>query len=173
MANNVKELFEKIRNSDKKLKFLIIAGLIGIGLIMLSDMPFFSSEKTVKSTDEYSYEEYVESLEEKCEKHIENIEGAGECSVMITLKNSKESVYARNSQESQNDGSFSNSYEYVLYKDNGSETPVLVKQFYPQVMGASVVCSGADNPAVKESITRFLSSVFDISSSKISVSKLK
>ncbi len=150
----------------------MIAGLIGIVLIMLSDMSIFNTVSKEK-TDEYSYDNYVAQLENKCENLIEKIDGAGECDVMITLKNSKENVYAKNSEETQNEGSFSSSYEYVLYKDENGETPAMIKQYYPQVMGVAVVCSGADNATVRESIISLLSSVFDISSSKISVSKSK
>ena len=173
MANNIKAMFDKIIHSDKKLKILIILGFIGIALIMISDMSFFNNEKSDNINDEYSYDEYVEYLEDKCEGLIESIDGAGECEVMITLKNTKESVFARNSEENQNDGSFSNSYEYVLYKDENGETPVLVKQYFPQIMGVAVVCSGAGNPTVKGNIISCLTSVFDINSSKISVSKSK
>ncbi|MBQ9532075.1 MAG: hypothetical protein IJR70_08380 [Eubacterium sp.] len=173
MANNIKDLMERVKKSDKKLKIIMIAGLIGVLLIMLSDMPIFHSTSQKNDSYDYSYDEYVISLEDKCEKLIESIDGAGECQVMITLKNTKESVYARNSEENQNDSSFSNSYEYVLYKGEDGETPVLIKQYFPQVMGVAVVCSGAGNTAVKENIIRCLSSVFDISSSKISVSKSK
>ena len=173
MAHRFKELAGKLKNSDKKLKFLIAAGIIGIILIMLSDLPFFNSAESKNISDEYSYDEYVNYLEGECENLIESIEGAGECTVMLTLKNSKESVYARNSEESQNDGSFSSSYEYVLYKTDSSQTPVLIKQYYPQVMGVAIVCAGADNPKVKENIISALTSVFDISTSKISVSKSK
>ena len=172
MANSIKEIISKVKTSDKKVRVLVIIGLIGIVLIMLSDVSFFSSDNK-KSSDDYSYDEYVCNLEDKCEKLIESIDGVGECKVMITLRDTKESIYARNSEESRNDSSFSNSYEYVLYKADDGETPILVKQYFPKVLGVAVVCNGADNAAVKERIISLLTSVFDISSSKISVSKSK
>jgi stage III sporulation protein AG len=91
---------------------------------------------------------------------------------MLTLKDTNESVYAKNSQESSNDSSYSKEYEYVLYDGDDGETPVLIKQYFPQIQGVAVVCEGGDNTAVKERIINALSSLFNISTSKISVSKL-
>ncbi|MBR7060862.1 MAG: hypothetical protein IKI34_03935, partial [Eubacterium sp.] len=116
---------------------------------------------------------YVESLEKETKEIIRSIDGAGDCLVMITLKASSESVYAKNTDENHNSGSFSKSDEYVFYKQSNGETPVLVKEYFPQVSGVAVVCSGGDNYAVKESIINCLTSLFGIPSSKISVSKLK
>ena len=171
MENKFKEIISKLKNSDKKLKALIALGIVGMLLILLSETSLFTADK--KEVREYSYDEYVCSLEEETKSLIEAIQGAGECRVMLTLKASKESEFAKNLEENRSDGSYSNSYEYVLYKGANGEEPVLLKEYFPQVLGVAVVCSGGDNTAVRESIINCLSSVFDIPSSKISVSKLK
>ena len=171
LANKVNEIWLKIRKSDKKIKVFIALGLIGMLLILLSEA--LPEQGVKKRTEEISYTEYISSLENETKLLVEAIDGAGECRVMLTLKNTRESVYAKNSEENKSDGSYSNSYEYVLYKGQEGETPVLIKEYFPQVMGVAVVCSGADNIAVKEAVINSLSSVFDIPSSKISVSKLK
>ena len=172
MADNVKDIYYKIKTSDKKVKIFIVIGFLGMFLILLSELvPSSSPSKT--DVNEYSYDEYVSSLEEKTKDLVESIDGAGKCRVMLTLKDTRESVYAKNSEESKGEGSYSNSYEYVLYKGQDGETPVLVKEYFPQVNGVAVVCTGADNIAVKENIINCISSVFNIPTSKISVSKLK
>lgn len=169
--SNITEIIKRIKISDKKLKFLILIGFIGILLILLSEMLPASSDK--KQAESFSYEKYEQTLEEKCEGLIESIDGAGECRVMLTLKQSNESVWAKNLEESRNEGNYSNSYEYVLYKGQNGETPILLKEYLPQVKGVAVVCAGADDIRVKENIISSLSSVLDIPSSKISVSKLR
>ena len=171
MANSIKEVVLRIKNGDKKIKIFIIIGFIGILLILLSEAVPSVSEK--KSNQEYSYDKYVVSLENETKALVEAIDGAGECRVMLTLENTRESVWAKNSEESRSEGSYSNSYEYVLYKGQDGETPILVKEYFPQIKGVAIVCAGADDIRVKESIINSLSSVFDIPSSKISVSKLK
>ena len=161
----------KIKTSDKKIKVFIALGLIGILLIFMSEIIPSNAQSTKK--DEYSYDEYITALESKTTKLLESIDGAGECRVMITLENTRESVFAKNYEESSSGSSYSNSNEYVLYKGQEGETPLLVKEYFPQIKGVAVVCSGADNIAVKESIINCLTSVFDLPSTKISVSKLR
>ena len=171
MENKIKEFALKIRNSDKKLKALIALGIIGMLLILLSETTLFSTNK--KEINEYSYDDYICALEDETRNIIEAIDGAGECRVMLTLKSSKSSEFAKNIQENHSESSYSDSYEYVFYKGASGEEPVLIKEYFPQVLGVAVVCSGGNNTAVKEEIINCLSSVFDIPSSKISVSKLK
>ena len=171
MENKIREIVGKIKKSDKKIRALVLLGIIGIALIFLSESSFFSSEK--KETENYSYDSYVSSLEKETEALIEAIDGAGECKVMLTLKNTKESVFAKNGEENSSEGSKSNSYEYVLHKEASGEEPLLLKEYFPRINGIAVVCSGGDSITVKEEIINCLSSVFDIPSSKISVTKLR
>ena len=171
MENKLGEIIVKLKNSDKKLKLFIVAGLVGILIIFFSES-FPASTKSASGMDDFSYEEYVISLEEETRQLLESIDGAGKCRVMLTLEDTRESVFAKNSEKNSGEGSYSSSFEYVLYKDKEGETPALIKQYFPKVKGVAVVCSGADNTVVKESIINSLSSVFDIPTSKISVSKL-
>ena len=171
MADNIKKIITAIKKSDKKMKLLIAFALIGVFIIMLSELLPTASVK--KSADNFSYEEYVEALESQTKSIVESIDGVGKCNVMLTLNCSSEYIYARNSDDNKNESSYSETREYVLYKGENGETPVLIKELYPRVEGAAVVCSGGDNIAVKEDVINCLSSLFDIPSSKISVSKLK
>ena len=164
-------MFQRIKTGDKRIKLLLIIGFIGIFLILLSEITPSSSVK--KEGENIPYDTYAQALEDECEKLIEAMDGAGECRVMLTLKNTGESVWAKNTEESGGESNYSNSNEYVLYKGQDGETPILVKEYFPQVKGVAVVCEGADDIRVKENIISSLSSVLDIPSSKISVSKLR
>ena len=171
MENKFREIANRIKSSDKKIKILVAIGIIGILLILLSEAVPDNPAK--KESGDNDYSKYVSSLEEETKEMIESIDGAGKCVVMITLKASNESVYAKNTDENNASGSISKSDEYVFYKGDSGETPVLLKEYFPQINGIAVVCSGADDYAVKESVISCLSSVFDIPTSKISVTKLK
>ena len=92
---------------------------------------------------------------------------------MLTLKDTKESIYAKNSDEKNDESSYSKNYEYVLYDGQDGETPVLIKQYFPQIQGVVVVCDGADNTVVRENVINSVSSLFNIPTSRISVSKIK
>lgn len=91
---------------------------------------------------------------------------------MITLKNTKENVYAENSETSSSDSSNSENNEYVIYNSENGDAPLLLKEEMPQVAGVAVVCSGGDSEAVRERIIDCVCALFDISSSHVSVSKL-
>ena len=111
-------------------------------------------------------------MEDKTESIISSIDGVGKCKVMITLQETDENIYAQNLDENKNSGYISKKSEYVLYEDNNNDSPVLIKQSFPKVMGVAVVCQGGNNANVKEKIISAVSSLFGISTAKISVSKL-
>lgn len=170
MVNKLKEYLEKIK-FDKK-KIIIAIGFMGIALILLSEVVPQESSKSQNTDVQTDYNEYVSSLEEKTADLISSIDGVGKCKVMITLEQSDENIFAKNTDESTNSGSYSKKSEYVLYEDNNNDTPVLVKQYFPKVKGVAVVCTGGDDVIVKEKVISSISSLFGISGTKISVSKI-
>lgn len=167
----IKEKLLSVFKGDKRIRIFIIIAIIGVLLIMLSEViPNNTSSK--KSDNDISVQEYIEYLEAQTEDTIGSISGVGKCKVMITIVNTNESVFAQNSDISSGDGSSSKKYEYVFYDGDSGDEPVLIKEYMPKVQGVAVVCQGGDNPYVVECITSAVSSLFDISTSKISISKL-
>lgn len=167
------EIKEKLKlaftsNGKPKLLILVVA-FIGIALIMLSEF-IPTSNKQVENKSNYL--EYVSSVEEKTQEIIASIYGVGKCKVMITISNSSESIYAKDNENSSNNGSYSNKNEYVFYDGENGDTPVLIKENMPSVQGVVVVCEGAYDASVREQITSAISALFNISSTKISISKL-
>lgn len=174
MEHKIKEWLKRWTAGDKKLKLIAAVGLIGILLIMMSEFaPKAEKQPVAPMETQENYAQYTAHLEAQTEALLASIQGTGKCKVMITLRHSDERVYARNSQENQNGSSYSRQDEYVLYDGQDGETPALIKQYFPQVQGVAVVCEGADNTVVRESIINSVSALFNISVSKISVSKYK
>lgn len=175
MTEKIKEKLSAVLNSDKKVKIFVIIGILGIALILLSEaIPHTNTDGSNKTQiQETSYSDYITSLEKETQNIIGSINGVGKCKVMLTLKDTNESVYAKNSDEKSDDGSYSKSYEYVLYDGQDGETPVLIKQYFPQIQGVVIVCDGADNTVVREHVINSVSSLFNIPTSRISVSKIK
>lgn len=170
--NNLKEkITSSLGGKSIKTKLLVVVGIIGILLILLSEINFSSgSKKTeVTSTD---YAAYVNGLNSELCTLISSMDGVGECKVMITLKNTTESVYAKNTENSQNDSSYNENNEYVIYDGENGDSPILLKENFPEIEGVAVVCSGGDNVVVREKIMQCVSALFNISSNRISVSKL-
>ena len=174
MANEIKKFVGEIVNTKDKKQIIIIVAFIGVALILLSElMPANSTNQSKSNQDTpYDYTEYTKDLEKKTTDFISSIEGVGRCKVMITLDVSDESVYAKNIDETRENGSYSKNSEYVLYEENNNDTPILVKQYFPKVKGVAVTCNGGDDVVVREKIVSGISSLFGIPSTKISVSKI-
>lgn len=170
MDNKIKAFVTNFKNMKHKEKLLVLACLFGVLLILLSE--FVSTGSSSKKAESTDYQQYTASLENKTENIISSIDGVGKCKVMITLQETDENFYAQNTDESTDNGSISKKSEYVLYEDNNNDSPVLIKQSFPKVMGVAVVCQGGDNANVKEKVISAVSSLFGISSAKISVSKI-
>lgn len=172
MDNKLLPLANKIKSLKHKERYIVIACVLGVALILLSELVPSGNSSTKKADDGVDYQEYIVSLEEKTQDIISSIEGVGKCKVMITLCETDESFYAANIEENTDSGHISKKNEYVFYEDNNNDSPVLIKQTFPKVMGVAVVCQGGDNAFVKERVISAVSSLFGISSAKISVSKI-
>ena len=171
------KITEKLKNlytnSQSKFKIITAIGLIGILLIFLSDAFSSKEKKEEQVTQSYNYNEYISNLENQLEGVISSIDGVGECKIMITLENTAESVYATD-VETKNDSDSANlKDEYVIYNSSDGETPVLIKEYFPKVQGVTVVCTGGDNISVKEKIIEAVTSLFNIATNRVSVSKIK
>lgn len=174
MENKIKDAVRFLKNNgSNRIKIIIAVGLIGIILIAMSDLFTKNDNKTEATDENASYTAYSDELEKKLCDVISSIDGVGECKVMITLENSKESVYATDEENKNDDNSSSSKDEYVIYDSDNGEAPVLIKEYYPKIQGVTVVCSGGDNVAVKETVINTVTSLFDISTNRVSVSKIK
>ena len=167
-TTEIKNIFNKLKK-DNKAMFILLAGLIGMLLILLSDSD--SSNKSVKSEiDGYNPIVSEQELALEVEKLIESIAGAGRCKVMITYKSYDESVYAYDKDENSNSqGETDFSGEYVIIDSGDKEDGLKIKTIMPEIKGVAVVCQGGNNPVIKEQIITLLSALFNISSNKISV----
>ncbi|MGN0532098.1 MAG: hypothetical protein ACI4IN_04805 [Eubacterium sp.] len=171
MEIKFEQLKSKILNPDSRLKLFLIIGVLSIGLILLSEVK--PNNNKASNDENNDYLSYVSRLEEKTEHVISSIDGAGKCVVMLTISDTTESIYAKNTEESGGNGNYSTSSEYVLYDGAEGDTPVLVKQNYPRIQGIVVVCQGADNKLVRESIISSVSALYDLPTNKITVTKIK
>lgn len=175
------DLFSKLKK-DKKALALILICAAGIAIILFSEM-FFGDTAKEKSVPEKTSEmnisdpyEYAELMENKLTDIVSSISGAGKAKVMITLDGSAESVYAQNSKTGSENGDReknSDESKYVLVKNESSkEEALLLKIMQPRILGVAIVCEGGDSAYVQEKIIATVSALFDISSSKINVTKL-
>ena len=169
LKRGFKETFERLKK-DKKAFFTVVIGIVGMLLVLLSELPLFSGE-TKRSVDREST--YLNrSLEEQTEKLVSQIKGAGKVSVMLTYESSEENVWAKDKDTREKPGGESDESEkHIIIDAADGETGLAVKVIYPRVRGVAVVCTGGDDPIVRGEIKALLSALFDIGSNRISIAR--
>lgn len=122
------------------------------------------SAGTETEVDDFS----VASLEEQLAGILGRIDGAGEVSVMLTVKSGMERVLAEDTEITQSE---SETKTVVISTGSGKQEVVLLSQRYPTFQGALVVCSGGEDARVKLLITQAVSALTGLGSGRISVCK--
>ena len=177
--NSLKSYLKKLDEikNNKKLSLIVIAGFLVIALIFISELDLKENEQEkIEITDEMSTAEYCIYLEDKVTEIIESIDGAGKTKVMITLSETTEYIYATNDRDTRKcddtNNDSTNENDYVIIEKDNNDTGLLIKTIEPKVRGIAVVCEGGNNSTVQSQIYSAVSAVLNISTSRISISKL-
>lgn len=169
MLKIMQRICEKTR-LDKKTVIVIFVGIIGIVLLVFSELVEQKEEAPKQESDAVpGLEDYAENIETRLEEMISSIHGAGKTKVMVTLDCSEENVYAV--EEKNDENSSENKVVIVEYADG--ENGVLIKVTQPRIRGVAVVCSGGASPTVKQNIMDTVTAVLDISSARVSIATMK
>lgn len=171
------EIVSKYLKPFKKPKTVLIIGLVGIGLIVLSSL--FSSGESKKEnvkTGEMTAEEYKTILEEDIKETVTDITGSKNVSVVITLESGIKYYYAdtreetltekRENEKESTDNETKSGYITVKNAEGG-EQALLVTTQMPKVRGVAIVCDGGDNELIAEKIQNAVMSALNISSKKV------
>lgn len=179
-----KKLIEKIfakTGLNKKLLIVLILFFSGLCALIVSEVKpdnGGAATQTPSTSLPDTAQEYVAKLEERLVSIISAIDGAGTVRVMITLESSKEEVYLYDSDYGEDiqlgsRNSFEQNREYVIIGDGEDEKGVVVKVIEPEIRGVAVVCEGGGVSSIKEQIIATVTALLDISSARVSVSKMK
>lgn len=178
MTEKMKAVFGRFlaQNKDKKLRLLVILGLIGILLIALSEWLPRRAEKTEGEQPTgtvVSVAQVEAALEQRIATLIGQVDGVGDCNVMVTLESGSRFVYAADrtySSAAQND---SGSEKTLLVETDSGPVGLLVTEIQPSVKGVAIVCDGGSDPTVCRQVTGLVSAAFNISSGRVCVAKQK
>lgn len=162
--------FKKLSTFAKKQKYLIIILLFGIALMMLPSGESKNDEGSVKERLNFS----VEETERKLKRMLESCEGVGRVEVALSVRGGVEAVYAEKEKISIKENETDSDRQLsVISEGSGKDSAVIIKELYPEYLGAAVVCDGADNPEVSLNIISAVSSLTGITSERITVAKMK
>lgn len=185
-------IFEKIQNKSGKEKITIVV-LTGILLLVIS-LPTGSKSGQTETNENTqtrqtglseSAKSYETVLEEKLEKALKKVEGVGEVSVVITLKNTSEKIIAADSdysesviQESDSAGGVrsttqqSGSTSNIYYDTQEGSEPYVTKENMPEVEGIVIVAKGGGDGNVCADITAAAEALLVVPAHKIKVLKM-
>lgn len=183
--------WKQIKKSDWIL--LALAGVLLL-VITLPDGEKKTPQENVSAVpeppaeEEQSVEEeaYVTYLEEKLERVLAQIDGAGKVTVMITVSDAGEHVVVKDtnrtkSETEENDSSGGNRVsqdtryeEATVYVENGDETyPYVQKEKLPTVEGVVVVAEGGANARVVSDISEAVQALLRVEVHRIKVVKME
>lgn len=188
-----KELFSKISVRKLKKDQILILLLTGVLLVVIA-LPSGGTKETTGGERDSGQTEmpvqdsqtgYTQYLEQKLSDTLSQIEGAGEVTVMVTLKSSAEKVVEKDQTSDQETVTESDSQggtrttkqenqeESTVYAqgDGQDQSPYVSKELSPQIEGVVVVAQGGDQAVVKQNITEAVEALFGIESHKIRIMK--
>jgi stage III sporulation protein AG len=145
-------------------KYFLLLLLIGLVLLLLptssADKTEDKAEATAEAASEYPSFSLSEE-EERLEKALGRIEGAGHVTVLLSLKNTATRELAPGA-----DGAL------VISAGSGVEDAVELRYSYPEYLGAVVVCTGADSAQVRLNIAEAVSVFTGLGTDSIRVIKM-
>ena len=160
------------KNQKNNLKILLpaIVAIIGIGLLLIGNLVGKGNEKNdadtaLKDPTSMDADAFAESVEKKITEICRSVSGVGDVHAAVTLGGGYRAIYATDSQSSGT--SYRN--EMVLTGNGSSEKAILVGYQNPEIVGIGIVCSGGNDPDVRQSIISLVSAAFNVSTNKIYV----
>ncbi len=184
--NFLRKIFEGKEKERKNA--LLIVFLVGLLLITFTpkltqknDTSTILAPQQEQLTSQGSYEQ---TLEQRLETILSNVQGAGEVDVMVSIKKSSEKVVSENIEQSSNvvneadNSSGTRTTEQSTLKKsamllNQNETPLVLTEIMPEISGVIIVTTGAKDVYVKDALIRSVSTLLEIPSYKVEVLQKK
>ena len=165
------EFLQRIGTQLKKFRFAALILLLGLLLLLIpahEDIP--GETQTVPETTN----PLEECPEQRLERLLSQVDGAGCVAVMLTVSREKETVYQQDETTQQHsDGASVTLTTVLVSQDSSEEKPLEVTVNGPQYLGAVVVAEGGHIPSVRLDLVNAVSSLTGLGADKITVIKMK
>ena len=156
-------------HKDKTLRILLWVGVAGILLIGVSEL-WPARKESPQATTTLTAGQVEQALEQRITALLRQVEGVGNCQVMVTLESDSQAVYAADTVSSSGaDGSASFSEQYLTVDTDTGPLGLLLTRLQPTVKGVAVVCDGGDNPVIQDRVIQVVSTAFHISERRVCV----
>lgn len=153
----------------QKYKYVLLVALAGAVLLL---WPSGGGETEAQAppaavvTDPFQ----TATLERRLEQALSQISGAGEVSVVLTLKETPRQVVAQDGSATEGGAQTSRELTTVLASGgSGVQQPVLLQQLSPAYQGALVVAQGGSDPGVRLALSGAVSALTGLGADRISI----
>ena len=154
-----------LRESLGRYRLVWLAILAGLVLLLL---PSGRDRETPAAQPEAAAVFDLSETEQRLGETLSRIDGAGEVTVLLSLRDGPKRVLAQNRHEGGE-----RTETVVLSKGGGSQETVTVQELSPGYQGALLICEGGDDPRVRLALTQAVSALTGLGADKISISKGK
>jgi len=167
----------------KKLDIIVSVGVIS--LILVFCIGSFTKSQSAQSTAQTTYENTYLQIEERLSEVLSKISGAGRVSVMINFAGTSELVTEKTSNtstdktvDSDQSGnreteSKTESLSPVIIQKNGEDSPLIIKEILPDIVGVIVVAEGAKNASVRINLLQAVQTLLSVSADKVEIFTMK
>lgn len=176
------DFFGNIVKKIKKVKHLdIVIAVAVVGLTLVFALSVFGGSESITKTNDVDYL----TLEDRVCEVLSQIKGAGNVKVMINFSDSGEIITATTNNSSidkttdtstsgnRTTESKTDNVSPVIIQQDGKDTPLIVKELAPDVLGVVVVAEGADNVSVRINLLQAVQTLLNVDSNKIEIFTMK
>lgn len=193
----MEKIKQKIIKKSNKFTYMII--LIIIAGIMIFTVSYFNSSTPTfldvsnndvsqqnKNTIDYSQISYEDKVKLELKNILSKVRGVGEVDVVIHFEGGEEKIPALDSEKSNtvteerdsNGGNRVNNNnrdgnKVVMSNQGNSTQPLILKTYNPKIVGILIVAEGAEDNKLSYELTKMVSSLYDISESKVNIIPMK
>jgi len=154
--SELRKWLQTLLKKQNRARLALVLGCIAMALILLSEL---FPAKAPAAPQAVSPEEgtYKTQLEQQLTELIEQVQGAGKTTVMLTLESGEETVYALDTLS----GQTQTQQTHVLLDDGTA--------LEQTICGVAVVCEGGGDVRVASRITELVGALLDVPSNRVCV----
>ena len=166
MGWDLSGLTERGKKLWQRYKYVLLVVLTGAVLLLLPSGETGRENNELPLQPDGQFD--LEQVERKLERALSQISGAGEVTVVLTLKESSRQILARDTQVSERD---QRTETVVVSTGSGTQGTVPLQSIYPKYQGALVVCTGGGDARIKLELLEAVRALTGLSAEKISICK--
>lgn len=179
--SDIRQMWHRWRDIVRYPRLMAVGGL---GLALMLGAPLLEEEKTMPPHHDTAYTAEVrrsdeKAWEEKLEKILSSIDGAGAVDVIVQIEEEKRIEHEKNRThekrtvtEGKNGASTVEekiTEELPMRRENGAESPIAKRTLRPTIKGVLVVAEGGNRSTVREDIRDAVETATGVASYRIKV----